>query len=322
VPYYELADGHQHDFDGAGEGGRRVTRVCRVKEENLGQFLLAMLGDVTADIRSHSRRIHRTLPEFYTHVGGLAFGAERLWCSGAEFVQGLLPYQASGAAGSRGDFLRFREYIYRVHFAPRDYDLLEDNAVYLPGAGLGEEQEMRRWCRRVQQDAVEAIGIPGGRFMWLGSSTVINEAPAKALPTGELKMTMVAWPTEVVPVELIRGIQGKVNATIFDTHVSTSRWPFSRHQPGTLLATGVEYKHYVSHFGRLLTDFTLSFAVRNNGFLGPTSGWAGWNHLYRYSTGAWTLVTHDGTANGRRIYETADYSDAVTPGSPFSSAFA
>lgn len=326
IPYYELIGGHGHSFGRDGDG-RRVTRVCRVKEQFAALFLADMLGDLgVAQTKTGQYRLHRTVPDYYNRqtttifAGGGAiiladpsFAGERIYAHSMEYMLGLQPYQATP---SRGGALQFREYVYQVAYAQPDYDLFEDEVVY---RGPGPDNravvcpELLRWCRREQRDAVEAIGIPGGLYKFVGTNEPLPEPPPKALPTAELKMTLIGWPTTLVPVSAIRTIQGKVNATDFDTDVETRRWPFSHHPAGTLLATGVEYRHYPSHTGSRVLDFTLNFAVRNNGSLGPGNGVAGWNHLFRHATGRWELVTHNGLAGGRRIYESADYNAAVMP---------
>lgn len=301
VLYFELVDGHAEQVERA---DRRVTRLCRVRLQDLGAFWQDMLGQSSQVHAGHP--IVRTMPDWYY----LAGSSEPLYATGYEFVMGFDPHNA--LVGSRGQRtqMAFQQYLYRVHYANLPYAVLPNGD---PRYENGTVKELTRHIERVATQATEAIQVPGGQYKFVGTNVPINEPAPKALPTSELTYTWHAVPATAVPVAAITACRGHVNAATFDSDADLNRWPFRAFPAGTLLLTTVDYKSYIDWWGRPMADIQFKFAERNNGDAAEGGGVkAGWNHLYRHSTGTWVKVTHNGAADGRTIYETADYNGLFT----------
>ncbi len=300
VPYYELMQGLQQVST---QTEQRVTRVCRVAFANLGRWGLDMLGDAVPARWGASAAISRITPDNY--IGNI-------YAQGIEFRMGLDPFQSDL---TRGGLLLFREYVYAVHYAMLSYDVLADDSFQMrEGRRLGQTVELLRYVTRTATQAVEAIAVPGGPYKYVGTTVPLNEPPPKALPTRELTYTWHQVPAERVPVAAITGCSGRVNSTAFDAEARAARWPFRNFAAGTLLLTGADFNSYLNVVGRPCMDITYKMAERNNGDAAEGGGVkAGWNHVYRPTTGEWLKVTHDGTAAGRTIYQTADFNGLFTP---------
>jgi hypothetical protein len=97
----------------------------------------------------------------------------------------------------------------------------------------------------------------------------------------------------VAPFRARDAFVGTVNSTYFDcADPEGFCW-----KPGELLYTGYDdsYK-YTDAAGRRVCDITFSFRYKE----------AGWNYFLD-AAGRWREVSDDGTATGRRPYESADF---------------
>lgn len=300
----------------------RRTRVCRVSLGFREAFLSVMIGGSLRVTRAGAPAISRWLPD---RRHGAARGKD-LSCVGADFLFGMEPGHATQANNDPRAFpnaeLSFGKLVYAVHYATRPFDLKADDDPLLVRARrrktAGETtdvvDEMYRYVERTVTQAVEAVAIPGGPYKFVGTTVPLNEPPPKALPTSEVTMTWWHVPAECVPVAAINTCRGKVNDRVFDSEARASRWPFRAYAVGTMLLTAVDYRSYVDPFGSEMIDVIYKFAERNSGDAAEGGGVkAGWNHVYRATTGEWLKVTHDGTAAGRTIYQTADFNGLFTP---------
>jgi hypothetical protein len=147
---------------------------------------------------------------------------------------------------------------YQVTYTFRDWDVLGDADV--PSNNNGE---LNRYVSKYYEPAAENQPYPGGSFKFVSDNTIINEPPAKTIPTLELQYV---W----------RQVPGVPDAAIEASIGTCNLYPFDNiYPPETLICHPPKRKRYITANGDVVYDLTFIFTYRR----------ATWNALFRASVG-------------------------------------
>jgi hypothetical protein len=173
----------------------------------------------------------------------------------------LQPHGEIDDGGEKGS-IAYDYYLYRVHYTPRPYEVLSDEAI-----GTGPGAELGRFVERLQSYAVENVTLPAKSFGWSDrgstggqANSPIMESQFKVVGTKEL--TYVWHLVPGVPDASIQLLMGTVNQDIFDVIYPAE----------SLLFMAPEVVRIpLSPGGNPLWRISYKFLYRE----------AGWNKLYR-----------------------------------------
>lgn len=328
--YSERVGSPQESFSG---DTFRAKRIFDVPYNARWAFIQYMVGDAYVTSRGNIQRI---LPDqYYAQWGNLAqqaYGATKAFmtCTGVESIEPLGQQYENYTNFGPGTKITFASYdIARVTltYSSVTYDILSDEKM-----GGQSEYYCLRYVSIFRQPTAEFLTLPMGAFKWVeldddGKVKIDKKTnrPAGIRVSGSNGKIVSA--AEVIMIHhQVPGISPAIKTHI--GCVNKNDWKEMRAKAGQLLLTNAEIKPYKWLDGRRLYDVTYKFKFLDpdpKGTLENPSMPRGHNWFLQFypvdvSSKAtekdllegmpeYKLITHDGTLEGRRVYEYADMKD-------------
>lgn len=290
ITYAENSDGFSCSFGPNGENS--VTRICHINYADELQFLSDMLGRATAVGGS----IFRDLPEQHPRYG-------RLFATRAELRQGLGPCTFDVDEPPVNP-IKHDTLIYAVTYQAMPVDMKEDDVVT-----DADCPELSRFVERTRDFEMDNLIMPPAVMRYVDGSPTGAPFPqagvklfmSQALSYRWLKVPMAPGK---LPGDLPGNLEARVKACM--GRVNDDWFDHTRFAPGTLLMVGLKTERYWDFDGAEYWNLTYLMSHRDNGENGSGAHY-GHNWYYHSQSGAFLLVTHDGTAGGRKVYDAADF---------------
>lgn len=262
------------------EGQNQTTAIATVAWDDAPQFLKDMLGTVELQ----GSQLTRTLPELCPYTNWH-------YCVDAKLVQSYgqvedgEPFADPDPAYN--NWPRFKWANYQLTFRSLLYDILADDEI---------DKEYQRYVLRDGGYRARNIKIPGGSYVFTGTTNPVGEVGVKVEGGIQLKMKWLSVPK--IPWANIRKCGGKVNA---------NPWPSLDDDPNPAEAVLFESMDYVRRWtaaGQRVYDLTYSFLIKaEEQGVGGTS--LTWNMMFSPNDGEYKSVEHPTTH--KPLFETEDF---------------
>lgn len=325
--YSERIGSPQESFSG---DTFRAKRIFDVPYKARWAFIQYMVGDAFIGSGGSIRRI---LPDQYyaqwgaSNQSALANKAF-LVCTGVESIEPLGQQYENYTNFGPGTKITFASYDFAritLTYNSVTYDLLSDTSM-----GGVSEYECLRFVSVFRQPTAEFLTLPMGAFKWVEMDSFTGKVkldPVTKKPAG-IRVTgsngKIVSAAEIIMVHhQVPGIPPAIKTHI--GCVNKYDWVAMRAKAGQLLLTNAEIKPYKWLDGRRLYDITYKFKFLDpdpEGTLDNPLSPRGHNWFLQFypvdvNTVAnakdliegmpeYKLITHDGTPEGRRVYESAD----------------
>lgn len=309
----------------------RVKRIFDVPYYARWAFIRYMVGDSYVTSKGE---IQRDIPDqYYAQWGTLdqiAYGATKpfMVCTGVENVEPLGQQYENFSNFGPGTKITFASYdIARITFNYESvsYDIKTDEEM----AGVSEYY-LQRYVSVFRQPTAEFLTLPMGAFRWVEIDDFTGKVkldPVTKMPAG-IRVTgsngKIVSASEVILVHhRVPGVSPAIR-----THIgclNSKDWKEMKAKRGQLLLTNAEIKPYKWMEGRRLFDITYKFKFLDPDPEGTKENPAdprGHNWFLQYypvdvttqanvnqlieGMPSYKLITHDGTPEGKTVYQYAD----------------
>lgn len=263
-----------------------------------------LIGEVSYD--GDGIKLTRVLPSKHPLWPSLYGSAMEMTSFEGQDANSTNTFDATLSAPPDKLILAARGNCYRVPYVGLPYRVLADADVV---------NESKRYVEVRENFSIENIIVPAAAMAmkWVNHPAAgtardnLMEGLPKTLPSTAVEVVLHRWPH--VPYDRLRRAAGLMNSAAITISGSLTNFTARR---GTLLFASYTANHYIGPTGLPECTITLHLNHRDNG--DSTAGLvaaqpAGWNFLFRPSTGQFHLATHDGTATGRTLYNYIDFID-------------